>query len=114
MKLAGSVKNDRCAGTEPKGIQQILVSDRDPAKRRAVSQRPWGRQMMLKKVYMYVFQTVITVSIKQVKQGIRARWEGTLLWFCFVKTDKGRVIHVYRSWTGGIVILWSNITYKVS
>lgn len=34
MKLAGSAKNDRCAGTEPKGIQQILVSDRDPAKRR--------------------------------------------------------------------------------
>lgn len=75
--MAGSAKNDRCAGTEPKGIQQILVSDRDPARGEAVSQRPRGRQMMLKKVYMYVFQIVITVSIKQVKQGKRkARWGG--------------------------------------
>lgn len=49
-----------------------------------MSQRPRGRQTTLKEVYIYVFHIVITVSIKQVKQGNRkARW-GAHIAFGFV------------------------------
>lgn len=54
----------RCAGTEPKGIQQILVSDRiQPRGGGCVTEATGETDDAEKKVYMYVFQTVITVSI---------------------------------------------------